>query len=65
MKDLSLRESEILWLVSVGKSKGSIADELGISYYTVRTHLERVNAKLGTHGIAESVAIALRKGIIR
>lgn len=44
--NLSPREEQILQLVSKGHSNKIIADQLGMSFDTVRTHLKRVFKKL-------------------
>lgn len=46
---LSSREQEIMALLSQGKSVNSIAEELGISVNTVRTHNKNLYKKLGVH----------------
>ena len=46
---LSRREQEALRLLAVGKGTSAIAQELGISLNTVRTHLAHVRAKLNVH----------------
>ena len=44
---LTRREKEIAFAVLLGKSDRQIADECGIAYTTVRTHLNHVFEKLG------------------
>ena len=61
---LSKRETEILQKVAYGATTKSVADELGISPHTVKTHLERIFEKLGANDRAQAVAIAIRKGIV-
>lgn len=46
---LTVRELEVLELISAGESNASIAKLLGISYHTVRSHMRSLAAKLGTH----------------
>lgn len=46
---LSSREQEIMALLSQGKSVNSIAEDLGISANTVRTHNKNLYKKLGVH----------------
>ena len=43
------RETEILELVAMGRSAQYIADDLTISYNTVRTHIKHVYEKLNIH----------------
>lgn len=52
---LSPREQEILGLLAHGAPYKKIADVLGISIETVRTHLRRVYEKLHVHSGAEAV----------
>lgn len=47
MERLSAREREILSLVLVGTSDKDIAAQLGISYWTVRSHLQKIFTKSG------------------
>jgi len=61
---LSKRETEILQKVAYGATTKVVADELGISPHTVKTHLERIFEKLGANDRAQAVAIAIRKGLV-
>jgi DNA-binding NarL/FixJ family response regulator len=45
---LTSRESQILELITAGHNNRAIANELSISYDTVRWHIRRLNAKLKT-----------------
>ncbi len=46
---LSQREMEVLRLLAAGRRGPQIADELFISYSTVRTHLKSIHRKLDVH----------------
>lgn len=59
MKILTKREVEILSLVGAGKSNKDIADELFISYKTVKNHVYNLFSKLGIHTRAEAIHFAL------
>ena len=61
---LSKRESEILQRIAYGATTKQVANELGISPHTVKTHLERIFEKLGANDRAEAVAIALRSRLV-
>ncbi|MBM3294574.1 MAG: response regulator transcription factor [Candidatus Aminicenantes bacterium] len=55
MKTLTQREAEILDLIGAGKANKVIADELFISYKTVKNHVANLFAKLGIHTRAEAI----------
>ena len=61
---LSEREVEILQRVAFGASTREVADQLGISANTVKTHVERIFEKLKANDRAQAVAIAVRRGLI-
>ncbi len=61
---LSDREVEILQRVAYGASTREVAEELGISTHTVKTHMDRIFEKLEANDRAQAVAIAVRSGII-
>jgi len=60
---LSEREREVLELMVAGLDRHQIAEELMISFNTVRTHVKHVLAKLGAHSTVEAVSVALRAGV--
>lgn len=55
---LSPREQEVLQNLAKGNSYKMVADELGISIETVRTHIKRIYEKLHVHSVAEAIAKA-------
>ncbi|HUB28242.1 MAG TPA: response regulator transcription factor [Terracidiphilus sp.] len=61
---LSLREIEILEMVSKGLTNKEIASALQISHFTVRNHLNHITAKLQVADRTEAATVALRQGII-
>jgi DNA-binding NarL/FixJ family response regulator len=61
---LSRREKEILQKVAYGATTKEVAQDLGISPHTVKTHLERIFEKLGANDRAQAVAIAIRSGLV-
>jgi len=63
MKSLTKRETEILNLIGLGRSNLEIADELCISYKTVKNHVYNLFAKLGIHTRAEAIHFAIRMKI--
>ena len=60
---LSERELTVLRLVVSGRSNNEIAEALGISRHTVRTHLQNVMAKILVRSKTELVSVAMRSGI--
>ena len=61
---LSERELEVLRLAAGGSSGPEIAERLGLSPFTVKTHFEHTYEKLGVGDRAAAVAQALRTGLI-
>jgi DNA-binding NarL/FixJ family response regulator len=61
---LSEREVEILQRVAYGASTREVAEDLGISTHTVKTHIDRIFEKLEANDRAQAVAIAVRGGMI-
>jgi DNA-binding NarL/FixJ family response regulator len=55
-KHFSPRQSEILSLMAEGFSDKEIARKIGISYPTVRTHIDRVFRDYGLRNRTEAVA---------
>lgn len=53
---LTERELDVLEYLALGLSRAEIADELELSVNTVRTHLQRLLAKLGVHTRLEAVS---------
>jgi DNA-binding NarL/FixJ family response regulator len=60
LAQLTARERETLDHLSLGCSCKSIADRLGVSLDTVRTHLRSIYQKLGVHSCTEALASYLR-----
>ena len=57
---LTAREVDVVRLVGMGQSPRDAADELGIGYGTLRTHLKAGFAKLGVHSQRELVSLIQR-----
>ena len=64
MSELTPREKEILELLAEGITDREIAYRLGISAYTVRTHVKHVREALGARTRWEAVAKAYRAGVL-
>jgi DNA-binding CsgD family transcriptional regulator len=58
------RQAEILDLASHGLRSAEIADQLGVSASTVKTHFDNIYVRLGVSDKAAAVAVALRHGLI-
>ncbi len=65
MEPLTRKEMQVLQLGAEGYSNVALAEKLGLSESTVRTHLRNINEKLHVHSRAEAVAIGRRMGVIR
>ena len=61
---ITARELAVLRLVSLGKGTSEIAKLLGIGEETVRSHLKKVQAKLGARNRAHAAADAVRQQLI-
>ena len=61
---LSPRELAVLQCVAQGMSNPDAGQHLGVAAATVKTHLDRVYAKLGTSDRTATVAMAMRRGWI-
>jgi len=59
---LTTRENEILSLMIDGVENRAVAEQLHISYSTVRTHVRSILAKLGAHSQLDAVAKAMQLG---
>ncbi|MDZ5447691.1 response regulator transcription factor [Micromonospora sp. 4G57] len=62
---LTVRELEVLRLVSMGLSNSEIADRLVVSEATVKTHLNRTMAKLNLTSRAQAVVLGYETGLVR
>ena len=63
-KIISTRELEILNLLSEGLSSKEIANQLYISYDTVRTHRNNILKKTKFRTLTQAVSYCIRDGII-
>jgi DNA-binding NarL/FixJ family response regulator len=61
---LTPREREILQLMAEGKSSSAIAQQLGMSAGTLRTHAQNFITKLGVHSKMEALVLAIRHGVV-
>lgn len=64
VRRLTDREREVLRLIAQGLSNGQIADALVVSVPTVKTHVNRIFAKLGLETRAQAVIRAYECGLV-
>jgi DNA-binding NarL/FixJ family response regulator len=64
LAELTDREREVLGLIATGLSNDELAETLVISPATVRTHINRVMAKLAARDRAQLVVIAYEAGLV-
>jgi len=60
LAELSPREEQVILLFGEGFGSREIADRLGISVWTVKSHRDRARRKLGASTTAHAVAIVMR-----
>jgi DNA-binding NarL/FixJ family response regulator len=63
-RTLSARQREILQMLANGMQTDAVAQQLGLSTETVRTHTKRILAKLEASTRTQAVAIGIRHGLI-
>ncbi|MEW6059499.1 MAG: response regulator transcription factor [Actinomycetota bacterium] len=57
---LTPRELQILQQMAAGKAPDRIAEDLGVSPNTLRTHTQNIITKLGVHSKLEALVLAIR-----
>lgn len=62
--NLTKREMEMLELIAKGMSYEEVANNTGISYGTVRKHIENIYKKLNVHSKLEAVNKAKKDGLL-
>jgi LuxR family maltose regulon positive regulatory protein len=62
---LTRKELQVLRLLAEGRSNQALADELGVSDTTVRTHLRNINAKLDVGSRMQAVVRARQIGLLK
>ena len=65
LAELTPREKEVLGLVGRGLSNHQIAERLYLSMATVKTHVNRLFAKLAVRDRAQAVVLAYESGVVR
>ena len=61
---LTPREQEVLALLVESDTEAAIADTLGVSAHTVRSHVKNLYAKLQVHSRAQVVRAAYERGLV-
>ena len=64
VEELTPREMYVLEQIVSGKSNKEIADELGVSEATVKTHINSLLGKLGVTDRTQAATAAIRRGIV-
>lgn len=62
--NLTKREREVVRLIASGKTDLEVSETLVISVNTVRSHLERIQVKLGVRRRTELARLAVRLGLV-
>jgi len=62
---LTQKELRVLSHSANGLTTKEIGDQMSLSPFTIKTHLDRIMKKLGALNRTHAVAIALRSGWIR
>jgi DNA-binding NarL/FixJ family response regulator len=65
LSELTDRERDVMIMVAAGHSNDEIAEQLRISPFTAKTHVNRAMAKLGAHDRAQLVIMAYETGLVR
>jgi DNA-binding NarL/FixJ family response regulator len=64
IRQLTVREKEVLQLLAEGKANEDVATELTISVHTAQTHVRNILGKLGVRSKLEAVVFAAQNGIV-
>ncbi len=62
---LTDREREVLALIARGRSNEELGADLTVSQATVKTHVNRILAKLGVTSRAQAIVLAYETGLVR
>lgn len=62
--NLTTKEKETLKNLTDGLSYKMVADRMGISYYTVNSHIKKIYEKLQVHSVGEAVSYAIKHKIV-
>jgi len=62
--NLTTKEKEVLKNLTDGLSYKMVADKMGISYFTVNSHIKKIYEKLQVHSIGEAISFAMKNKIV-
>lgn len=60
---LTFREVEIIRLIKAGLNNDQIAERLGVSFFTVKTHRKNIHFKLNINNVAELIQFAINHNL--
>lgn len=63
--ELSLREKDVLQLITEGFKTKEIAKRLGVTPRTIETYRRRLMSKLGVHSVAGLIKQSIEKGMVK
>ncbi|MCU1687844.1 MAG: hypothetical protein JWQ81_8583 [Amycolatopsis sp.] len=63
-RDLTARELQVLVLIAAGGTDATIGAALFLAPTTIKSHVYRIALVLGTTTRTQSVAVAIRRGLI-
>ncbi len=61
---LTPKEKDVLKYLAEGLSYKMVADILGVSYFTVNTHIKKIYEKLHVHSLGEAMAVAYKNRLV-
>jgi DNA-binding NarL/FixJ family response regulator len=61
---LTAKEKEVLKHLTEGLSYKMVADKMGISYFTVNSHVKKIYEKLQVHSVGEAISYAIKNKIV-
>lgn len=62
--NLTPKEREVLKNLTEGLSYKMVADRMGISYFTVNSHIKKIYEKLHVHSVGEAISYAMKNKIV-